>query len=251
MPQTSIITGQYVRIQQTVASVGERIISRLIDYVVIFLYVVALSLLLMKLDLRYTRTEIVFVILIYLPAVLYDVLFESLNNGQSLGKMIMKLRVVKKDGSSPSLGDYLMRRMLMIIDGPTGIGLFAILLSKDSQRLGDMAAGTVVLKINNYHRIQVSLDEFSFLSKNYQPVYPQASALSLNQIDVIRRTLDTDYGERRNQHVLTLYHKVHAMLEIPADGCPPEKFLYTIIRDYQHFAIEDVSSSARLPEQER
>lgn len=239
MATTSIITGQYVRIEQTPASAGERVISRIIDIVAVFLYVISLTLLLQKLELRYTRSEIIFVILIYLPAVFYDFLFESFNNGQSLGKMIMKLRVAKSDGTAPGLGDLLMRWMLLTVDYTLAIGLFSILISKKGQRIGDMAAGTVVLKTNNFHRIQVSLDEFSHLSRHYQPVYEQAERLSLNQIDVIRRTLDAYDSPHRKQNILALYNKVHTMLDIPYDNCQPEKFLYTIIRDYQHYALEN------------
>lgn len=105
---------------------------------------------------------------------------------------------------------------------------------------GDLAAGTMVIKLDNYHDMQVSLDEFSFLSDNYTPVYEQAAELSLNQVEIIRRTLASDYGPERAKRIDTLYNKVHSLLDIPFDNTPKEKFLYTLIRDYQHFALEEI-----------
>ncbi|MBQ7423040.1 MAG: RDD family protein [Prevotella sp.] len=240
MSESNIITGQFVRISQTAATIGERMLAQIIDSVVIVCYFVLVSLTISKLNLSWTRSQVVFVIVVYLPALLYSFLFELLNNGQSIGKLVMKTRVVNKDGTTPTMGSYFMRWLLMGIDGVMGIGILAILLSKNSQRLGDLAAGTMVIKLNNYHKIQVSLDEFSYLSRNYQPVYAQAAELSLNQIDIIQRTLDSDYGPDRDQRIYILYNKVRAMLGIEDQNTAPEKFLYTIIRDYQHFALEVV-----------
>ena len=70
----------------------------------------------------------------------------------------MNIRVVKLDGS-PSIGSYLLRWLLFIVDGPltSGLGIFVILLTKNNQRLGDLAAGTMVIKEKNYRKIHVSL----------------------------------------------------------------------------------------------
>jgi hypothetical protein len=51
--------------------------------------------------------------------------------------------------------------------------------------MGDLAAGTMVIKEQNYRKIHVSLDEFDYLTKDYRPTYPQAADLSLEQINVI------------------------------------------------------------------
>ena len=97
------------------------------------------------------------------------------------------------DGSMPTLGAYLMRWMLWLIDGPATsfVGLVAMILNRNNQRLGDMAAGTVVIKKQKYKKIQISLDEYDYLAKNYTPRYPQASDLSLEQIEIITRAIST------------------------------------------------------------
>ena len=67
---------------------------------------------------------------------------------------------------------------------------------QNSQRMGDLAAGTMVIKEKNYRKIHVSLDEFDYLTKDYRPTYPQASDLSLEQINVITRTLQSGKKDR-------------------------------------------------------
>ena len=181
MPESNIITGQYVRINQTAASIGTRLVARGIDAIIVVAYAIGM-ILLMEQAITINR----YYIFVFLPAILYSFLFELFNNGQSLGKMIMHIKVVKIDGSTPTIGDYFMRWLLQIIDiDMMGVGALAILLTKNSQRLGDLAAGTMVIKLNNYRQLQVSLDEFSYLERNYMPVYPQAEDLTLNQLSLI------------------------------------------------------------------
>jgi len=240
MAEANIITGQYVRIDQTPASIGDRILARLVDYAIITVYCIGIGEIVSALNIGNTRSEVLFVLAVYLPAVFYSPLWETFCNGQTPGKRIRKIKVVNKDGTTPAISSFFMRWLLFGIDMFFCIGVLAILMSRNRQRLGDLAAGTMVIKLDNYHDMQVSLDEFSFLSADYKPVYRQAAELSLNQVDVIQRALASDYGEERTQRINTLYEKIHKMLDIPYDKTPQEKFLYTLIRDYQHFALEEV-----------
>lgn len=105
--------------------------------------------------------------------------------------------------------------------------------------MGDLAAGTMVIKEKNYRKIHVSLDEFDYLTKDYRPTYPQASDLSLEQINVITRTLQSGKKDR-TRHIASLAKKVQVLLSItPHDG-NPENFLQTILRDYQYYALEEI-----------
>ena len=174
----------------------------------------------------------------YLPAMFYSLLFEVFNNGQSIGKKLLNIRVVKADGTTPTLSAYLLRWLLYLFDFNLtgGLGLIMILVTKNSQRLGDLAAGTMVVKENNYKKIQVSLDEFNHLSENYKPYFPQAADLSLEQVNIITKTLDTGSVDRIKL-ISQLSEKVAKVLAInkPAND---EKFLQTLIRDYQYYALE-------------
>ena len=239
MSEANIITGQYVQISQSPASLGERIIAQIIDGVLVVCYLIGITLLISELNLSFFSNGLVWMIGVYLPAVFYHFLMELFNHGQSVGKMVMRIRVVKKDGTTPGIGEFFMRWLLQLVDlGFSGIGALIILISKNSQRLGDLAAGTMVIRLNDYRKIQVSLDEFYYLDRKYKPVYPQAEDLSLNQLDVIQRTLNTEYGYERERRIASLAAKVREHLKISDTNTADEKFLYTIVRDYQHYSLE-------------
>ncbi len=158
MPEANIITGQYVQISQSPASLGERIVAQIIDDFLIICYLVGVSLLIAELDFFYRTKMLFFLIAIYLPALFYHFLMELFNHGQSVGKMVMRIRVVKKDGTTPGIGDFFMRWLLQLVDlGFSGVGALVILISKNSQRLGDLAAGTMVIQLNDYRKIKSHL----------------------------------------------------------------------------------------------
>ena len=237
MTNSGIITGQYVRIQPTAASVGDRIFAQLIDWGVILAYIALLTWFVIE-----TESDGWVVGCLYLfPILFYTLLCEIFNQGQTLGKMCLKIRVVKMDGSMPTLGAYLMRWMLWLIDGPATsfVGLVAIILTRNNQRLGDMAAGTVVIKKQKYKKIQISLDEYDYLSKNYTPRYPQAADLSLEQIEIITRAISSQ-SKDFNLKLGQLSKKVQQKLNIEKKEANDLAFLQRVVRDYQYYALEEI-----------
>ncbi|MFV9678127.1 MAG: RDD family protein, partial [Methanosarcinales archaeon] len=88
-----------------------------------------------------------FMVLNVLVWLLYFTYFEG-TSGQTLGKKIMGIKVVKENGDQPSFMDALIRTILRIIDGIAFylVGFIVILVSEKKQRLGDMAAGTIVVE---------------------------------------------------------------------------------------------------------
>mgnify|MGYP000006342911 len=97
----------------------------------------------------------------------------------------------------------------------------------------------MVIKEKNYRKIHVSLDEFDYLTQNYHPVYPQSADLSLEQVNVITRTLES--GEKdRARRITALAKKVQELLSVTPREGNQEKFLQTILRDYQYYALEEI-----------
>ncbi len=85
----------------------------------------------------------------FLGEFLYFTIWEVATGGRSPGKMLIKLRVVGRDGMPPDLSDFAIRNLLRIVDAlPSGyaFGLLCIVLTERGQRLGDLAAGTVVVR---------------------------------------------------------------------------------------------------------
>lgn len=242
MANSNILTGQYVHISQTPASIGDRMLAQILDWVIQFawmggtLYVIGL------LD-EAIDENIIWILYFFvcmLPAYFYAIICNVLNNGQTFGKRVMNMRVVKKDGSRPGVGAYILRWLLMIIDGPlmSGFGLLIMLMSKNNQRLGDLAAGTIVIKLNSYNKLQVSLDEFSHFSSKYRPLYPTAEDLSLEQVNLITQTMQLNENDPR---VHALAEKVKQTLHIEhVYETDDAAFLWRVVRDYQYFALEEI-----------
>ena len=239
MAKTGILTGQFVRIQQTPASIGERMLAQLIDWFIQSVYFIGWLYLFMNYIsdlLVFDSLQVLFVFLvIILPPLFYGFLAELFFNGQTFGKRIMKTRVVKA-----GIGAYLLRWMLMIIDGPimSGLGVLVMIINKDNRRIGDLAAGTLVIKLGNYRRMGISLEEFAPFSRNYRPAYPAAEGLSLEQVSLIEQTLRLKENDPR---IHALADQVKQTLHITnVHETDDAAFLWHVRRDYQYYALEEI-----------
>ena len=238
-----IVTGQFVRINQTPASLGHRMAAQLIDWGIELVWLFAglwLIGIIEDVVSNIIMTRMAYVVLLFVPIIFYSLLWVLLNHGQTPGKQLIKLRVVKTDGSSPSLGALVMRWLLWIADGPTlgFLGIFIMLVTRNHQRFGDMAAGTMVIKLGSYNKISVTLDEFDHLSPDYKPFYPQAADLSLEQVNLITQTLKAAPDD---PHVIALGEKVRQVLGIThVRETSNYDFLERIARDYQYYALQEV-----------
>lgn len=235
----NIITPQFVKIRQDPASIGERIIARLIDYFIMFVWMAFWTYIdntFLQLGHPYSDWYIMF--LVFLPVLFYTFLWETFNNGQTPGKRVMKIRVVRKDGRRPTIGNYFMRWILEIVDiGISGLGLIVILLTHDSQRLGDLAAGTMVIKVNRPLNIGISLDDFSYARRNYRPTYPNVDDLSSGQIAAISNALDKYNDSYYDSNLKALADKVARKLGVTYNDSPGH-FLNKVLHDYQYYATE-------------
>lgn len=93
------------------------------------------------------------IIAIFLAFASYFIVFEWLWNGQTPGKRLLNLRVIREDGRPLTLWEAIARNLLRICDAIPGfvlpvysVGLIVIFLSDKDQRLGDIFAGTVVIR---------------------------------------------------------------------------------------------------------
>ena len=232
MQKISVQTTQNVRIEYVLAGIGDRILAYLIDVLVIFAYAMVLVLFFNIVSINPSPT---LVILLALPAFLYHLLCETLLDGQSIGKRQMKIRVVKVDGSSPGLGAYLMRWILRLIDLNLfggGIAVLSIAITTRDQRLGDLAAGTTVVKVRNQETTPVFAVE-----DNYQPTYPEAIRLTDADIDTIQRVIKAHRDSGNTEPVRLTAEKLEETLGVRSD-MRPLQFLFTIVRDYKHLTAQ-------------
>jgi uncharacterized RDD family membrane protein YckC len=236
MSEIIIETSNNVEINLNAASLSHRILAYLIDILLIIVYSIffwiTFTIIESSIDQAWW-TPLLVVVAFVLPLLLYHLLMEFFNNGQSVGKMVMKIKVVKLDGSQPSLGNYLLRWLLRPIDlfFYGSVAILTIILSKAHQRLGDMAAGTIVVQ----NKPKVTLDELSaFLNDDsYIPVYQNANLLSQAQINVIKDALFKYQTSVDSSLLMDLAPKVKSLLNIE-NNSPEYKFLYTIVKDFEN-----------------
>jgi uncharacterized RDD family membrane protein YckC len=149
----TIATPEGVDLELTLAGVGSRFASALIDYLIQLAIIVALALVLgLGVGLSPDASGFaaaVWTVLAFLLFVGYDITFEVLASGRTPGKRMNGLRVVREDGGPVTFPISAVRNVLRIVDilpGTYLVGIASILIAKRNQRLGDLAAGTLVVR---------------------------------------------------------------------------------------------------------
>jgi uncharacterized RDD family membrane protein YckC len=146
--RVTIATPEGITIELVLAGLGSRFIARLLDTVIQLVLIITLA---MGTGLAsppgYVRASVV--VLIFFVIFAYDVPFELLNGGRTIGKMTAGIRVVSVGGEPVSFLGSAIRNILRIVDFlPVfyAVGSIALVATSRDQRLGDLAAGTVVVR---------------------------------------------------------------------------------------------------------
>jgi uncharacterized RDD family membrane protein YckC len=145
--RVAIATPEGVELEVELAGLGSRFLAEAIDWVLKAIVVGALAILLYAIGSGVATA--VFLVLVFIIWFGYDVLFEVLSNGRTPGKRACGLRVVRSGGQPIGFVASSVRNLLRIVDGPLTsyvAGIVSIVVSKRNQRLGDMAADTLVVR---------------------------------------------------------------------------------------------------------
>ncbi|RYU78000.1 RDD family protein [Hymenobacter persicinus] len=238
MSTIRVQTAQNVALEYEVASVGDRILAQLLDWLVLLVVTTVVSFLVDKVTEVGDERRILLLILVGLPILLYHPLCEIFFNGQSLGKRARQIKVTKRDGSRPQAGDYLLRWLLGLIEITAtagSIATVAVLLNGRGQRLGDLAANTVVVSLKPGAATELGA-EVELLS-GYQVVFPQAGGLTDHDVNLVRRLLHQSLKRHDFELLNQVANKVKALTGIQTD-LQDEAFLRTILRDHAHLIAE-------------
>lgn len=128
----------------------------------------------------------------------YYMVFEVTTNGQSLGKRALGLRVIKEGGYPIGFADSAIRNLVRLVDFLPffyGAGLLAMLINKDWRRLGDLAAGTLVVKTARTDQKLISARSGTVPSVNIPQqaltyaAWIQPALVTETEFDVIREYL--------------------------------------------------------------
>lgn len=234
MDNFQIETAQNVNILQNVAGVGERILAYLIDVFIMAIYVFLIILLFVSIELS-DSVYMVVGMTVGLPLFLYHLLWEMLWNGRSPGKAVMKLRVVKTDGSKPAFSNYILRWLLRIIDITATSGALAlvtILFNGKGQRIGDLAASTTV--ITEKQTVSFSQTILMDIPDNYVPRFPQVTVFSDSEMQTIKSVFTEARYNGNHNVILKLAKRVAKVMEVKLEETPIQ-FIDKVIKDYNYY----------------
>ncbi|HEX5026715.1 MAG TPA: RDD family protein [Agriterribacter sp.] len=199
-------------------------------------------------------------LLLMLPVFSYHLLCEIFWNGQSIGKKLMRIKVVNDYGGRASLSQYMIRWLLRSSDLSIPVVIIAIMFgwigalkalwittcmfiadvilvaaNKKSKRLGDLAAGTLLVSTHPKGKLEDTI--FMEVAENYVPVFPQVMRLSDRDINTIKGILDTGRKLGQVQMVENASERVKKVLTIQS-SMPAFDFLDTLLRDYNYLSTK-------------
>lgn len=161
-----IETPEQVMLSYTVAGLGTRFMALAIDTLIQIALLLALILPMQAIDgWRESLAEWYVGIMITAISVVifgYSLFFELIMKGRTPGKAAMKLRVIRQDGRAADVSGIVLRNLIRIIDFLPSlyvVGVIVIFVNKSSRRLGDIAAGTVVIVEGKRARLETALAE--------------------------------------------------------------------------------------------
>lgn len=248
MAEIQITTTQNVTIAFTAAEVGERILAYFIDLLIKIAYAGLILTLFFQVsgsggvafenNLETDPWSAIAIVIIFgSPIIFYTLVLETFLGGQTIGKKIVKIQVVKIDGYRATFLDYFIRWVMRFVDINILSGVVALVAigsSKFHQRLGGMASGTGVITLKN--KINISHTILQEVADDYKPTYFSVIKLSDNDVRIIKENFQRAKRTGDHKTMLIIKEKIIAVIEEePHVDVTTEKFIARIILDYNHF----------------
>ena len=204
-----------------------------------------------------------YLVMVFLPPLLYHAIMEITMNGQSVGKKIMGMRVVNENGGRASISQFLIRWLLRdiwfillfflgVYMSTVGSSVEATILilmvvayfiveivlvvsSRKGQRLGDILAHTILIKTNARASIEETV--FQEVADTYTPSFPQIMQLSDRDINAIKSILETARKKGDDNMAYAASEKIKSHLKIDSK-MPAYQFLDLLLKDYNYLSTK-------------
>ncbi|RUT02809.1 hypothetical protein DSM106972_057290 [Dulcicalothrix desertica PCC 7102] len=256
--RVKFITPESVELEFTLAGIGSRTFALLIDYHILALIIALIFTIWLTVSYQIQTfgkqifgeqadnwvVAIAFFILFAVYAG-YFVFFETLWQGQTPGKRLAKIRVVRDDGRPVGLQQTTLRALLRPFDEISFIGALLIMFNRKEKRLGDFVAGTIVIQtssiaVSEKQKLTLSESSNSACEKilettNLSPMLPDDFAVIREYL--VRRHIMSK--QARAALAIELTQQVQSIIQLNnlPDGISPDTFLEGIYLAYQKTSI--------------
>ncbi len=261
MATVQINTAFNVELDFEIAAFHKRLLAYIIDFGVLLIYLFSIkSLMYDAIKLGKESNIGIEIIFVTLPMFLYSLLAELLMNGQTIGKKIMRIRVISLEGGEPNFGQFILRWITKFFEWPFLFGVIVanrymlisymfvtgflgiavaiiILVTKKNQRLGDLAAGTVIVDA----RTMMTIADTIFINvntKNYHATFPEVMRLSDNDINTIKTVLTQAQKNNNHDICMRVEYKIKEVLKINSKLSSID-FLEKLLEDYNFLATKE------------
>lgn len=262
MSVIQIATPFNIDLEFEIADFYKRIFAYLIDFMLLILFFVGMKYFYYggfnRVSEQVLKDHVgIDILTISIPMLLYSLVSEVMMHGQTFGKKLMNIRVISLDGGEPELSQYITRWMFKAFEWPfffgytiltresligyilvTGfLGIMVVIIiafTKKNQRLGDLAANTVVVNTKSVFTV----DDTVFMEiqdADYVVKYPEVLKLSDRDINTIKNVINLFYKNHDTKTCTRVARKVMEVLKIQTDLYAID-FLEKLLADYNYLA---------------
>ncbi|MEP6927116.1 MAG: RDD family protein [Ginsengibacter sp.] len=259
-----IATPFNIDLEFEIAEFHKRLFAYLIDFTLLLLYFISMKYFYYG-GFNMVSKEVlqnhvgIDILTISIPMLLYSLVTEVMLHGQTIGKKLMNIRVISLDGGEPHLSQFMVRWMFKAFEWPfffgytiltreslvvyiliTGfLGIIVVIIiavNKKNQRLGDLAANTVVVNTKSVFSVQDTVF-MEIEQNNYVVKFPEVLKLSDRDINTIKNVINQFYKNHNTQTCLRVANKVQEVLKIRTDLYAID-FLEKLLADYNYLATK-------------
>ena len=237
MDTLKINTFQNIDIEQPIASVGERVVATIIDVIIISTYMTILALVTLNIKNQSLMA------IGSLPVIFYGLLSEVLMNGQTWGKKVLKIKVIKIDGTVTTFTNYFLRWIVSLIEIYVTFGslaLITIIINRKGQRLGDIAANTSIIRLDNKTPKKPLIIQ---VPENYTVVFAETIKLTTSDIYTIEEVLELLRSPKYDVPKTPFANKAREAIETKLNIKSTQNnmdFFQTILNDYNYLNSKNI-----------